>query len=47
MSEIRKKNTEDYKPPTFWQALRASEFWLFLAGATSAMFGVRWWIVIR
>lgn len=39
-------NSDDEKPMTFWRALRQSEFWLLLAGAAGAMFGVPWWVVV-
>ena len=31
---------------TFWQALRASEFWLLLVSAVAAVLGLPWWVVV-
>ena len=37
---------EHEKPPSFWRALRASEFWLLLVACFVSMYGVRAVIVI-
>ena len=39
-------NEDDNTPLTFFRALRAPEFWLFLAGSVASLIGVAGFVVI-